>query len=126
MVEGCPKYLVWIKFHGLRDCKNNIFLDVFPPCYFDNILFAKTYLDQDSGDIVGHLLQEISRVKKSMLDMGAPVNAELTSSFCRRFPIVQLGLNIRCKTSIKTHSSYHMEILERYLDIIKEIYIELI
>ena len=68
---------------------------MFPPCSFDNILFKKIYLDQNSREIGNQLPQKISRVTKFMLDRGAFKTVKLTSSHYWRFPLFQGGLEAR-------------------------------
>ena len=48
---------------------------------------------------MGHLPKEISRPTKFLLDRGAEIVAEIESSYYRRFPLIQAGLEIRCKVS---------------------------
>ena len=86
--------------------------------------FSIKVCEQNSCEIVGHLPREISRVTEFMLDRGASVNAELTSSHYRSSPLVQGGLEIRCKISIKMHSSFNKAVFECYKDMVKELYIE--
>jgi len=86
--------------------------------------YAIKVCEQNSNDIVGHLPREISRITKFMLHRGAFVNAELTSRHYRRSPLVQGGLEIKCKISVKTNSSFSKAIFERYKDMVKELYIE--
>ena len=48
--------------------------------------------------------------------------AELASSHYRRSLLVQGGLEIGCKITIKTHSSFNKTVFERNNDIVKELY----
>ena len=55
------------------------------------------------------------------------LNTELTSrpsSHYRRSPLVQGGLEIRCKIAVKTSSSFNKAVFERYKDEVKELYVE--
>ena len=56
---------------------------------------------KSSGEIVGHLPREISRVTKFLLDRGAIVQAILTSTDYRRSPLVQGGLEISCRMVVR-------------------------
>ena len=80
--------------------------------------------EQNLRETFGHHPREISRITKYMLDRGAYVSVELTSSHYRRSPLVQGGLEIRCKVTIKTASSFNKAVLERYKEMTKELYIE--
>ena len=71
-----------------------------------------------NGNAVGHLPQEISRVTKFLLDRGATITAELTSSQYRRSPLVQRGLEIACKT-VRNHM-----LIDRHMDLVKALYTE--
>jgi len=62
----------------------------------DNVdVFAMKVTDL-SGNIRGHLPQEIARITKFLLDRGARVSLILTSDRYRRSPLVQGGLEIPC------------------------------
>lgn len=54
-----------------------------------------------SDQIVGHLLREISRILKFLLDGGAKISFTLTFTNYRRSPLVQSGLEIPCKITVK-------------------------
>ena len=58
--------------------------------------FAIKVADIASGMIVGHLLMEISRVAKFILDRGARVYVILTSTNYCKSSLVQGGLEIPC------------------------------
>ena len=51
-------------------------------------------------ETIGHILMEISRVKKYFIDRGATVTAQLTGFHYRRSPLVQGGLEIPCKITV--------------------------
>ena len=76
-------------------------------------------------NITGHLPREISRVTKFLLDRGAVVYAELTSTNYRRSPLMQGGLEIQCKITVKLHATVknHM-LLDRYKQLVNELYCE--
>jgi len=80
--------------------------------------------DQERNKIVGHLPREISRITKFFLDRNAVVTTELTSSHYRRSPLVQGGLEIRSKVTVKVDSSFNTKVVDRYKAKVKELYIE--
>ena len=45
--------------------------------------------------------REISRITKCIIEQGATKDVELTSDRYRRSPLVQGGLEIKCKVTIK-------------------------
>ena len=49
-----------------------------------------------------------------MLKRGVLENAKLCSSHYWRYPLIQGGLEIKCKISIKMYSSFNMAASERY------------
>ena len=67
---------------------------------------------------MGHLPREISRPTKFLLDRGAEIVAEIESSYYRRFPLIQAGLEIRCKVSATLPGTIknHM-LLDRYKEL---------
>ena len=56
---------------------------------------------KSNGHIAGHLPREISRVTKFLLDRVAVVQATLFTTHYSRSPLVQGGLEIGCKVSVK-------------------------
>ena len=76
-----------------------------------------------NGEIIGHLLKEISRIKY-FLDRGASMYCILSSEHGRS-PLVQGGLEIECQVVIKTRASMLQARLARcYLDLVKDLYTE--
>ena len=69
-----------------------------------------------NGNTVGHLPQEICRVSKFLLDRGATITAELTSTHYRRSPLVQGGLEIACKIIVRMPGTVrnHM-LIDKYI-----------
>ena len=64
-------------------------------CYHESgnpfdIFAIKTYSNQDPR-VVGHLPQEISLITKYLLELGAEIEVQLTSSQYRSSPITQGG-----------------------------------
>ena len=49
---------------------------------------------------VGHLPREISKPTKFLIDRGARVTAEITSSHYRKSPLLQGGLEVLCKITV--------------------------
>ena len=79
----------------------------------------------DEGDIVGHLPRKICRASKFLLDRGAVMNAKLSSSHYRRSPLVQGGMEIPCKITVKMRPTIkNCEILKRFLDMVTSMYAE--
>ena len=70
---------------------------------------------------VGHLPREISRPTKFWLDRGAEIVAEMESSHYRRSPLIQGGLEIRCKVSVTLPGTIknHM-LLDRYKELVNK------
>ena len=82
--------------------------------------FAIKICSQGSQHSVGHLPREISRLTKFILDRGAEVEAKLTSNHYRSSPIIQGGLEIPCKVSIKMRAI----MLKRYEEMVSHLYTE--
>lgn len=80
---------------------------------------------RSTGQTVGHLPREISRVTKFLLDRGAVVHATLTTTDYRRSPLVQGGLEIACKVTVKMPGTVknHM-LMDRYLELVTSLYAE--
>ena len=57
--------------------------------------FAIKTMD-NSGQTVGHLPMELSRITKFLIDRGTKVEAQLSSTSYRRSPLIQGGLEISC------------------------------
>ena len=78
---------------------------------------------KSNGQIVGHLPREISRVTKFLLDRGAVVQATLSTTHYRRSPLVQRGLEIGCKVSVKMPGTTKNHLLmDRYFELVRSIY----
>ena len=74
---------------------------------------------------VGHLPREITRLTKFILDRGAEVKAKLTSNHYRSSPIIQGGLEITCKVSIKMPATMlNRNLLKRYEEMVSHLYTE--
>ena len=75
--------------------------------------------------IVGHLPRKISRITKLLLQRGAVVNAQLTSTHYRRSLILQGALEIACKVTVKLPATVknHM-LLSPYMSLVDSRYCE--
>ena len=97
-------------------------------CYHEfentfNMFAIKMY--KSNGQIVGHLPREISRVTKFLLDRGAVVQATLSTTHYRRSPLVQGGLEIACKVSVKMPGTIKNHLLmDRYFELVRSLYTE--
>ena len=77
--------------------------------------FAIKTCSQGNQQSVGHLPREISRLTKFILDRGTEVKAKLTSNHYCSSPIIQGGLEIPCKVSIKMPATMlNRNMLKRY------------
>ena len=80
---------------------------------------------KDDNEIVGHLPREISRPRKFLIDRGARVTAQITNPHYRKSPLLQGGMEVRCKVSatmpgtIKNHL-----LLDRYKELVEKLYCE--
>ena len=95
----------------------------------DQILecFFETHNPFEVGNenVVGHLPREISRVTKFFMDRGAIVSAQLTGEHYRRFPIVQGGMEIACKVTVKIPGTcINILLMEKYKQLVQQLYIE--
>ena len=97
-------------------------------CYHErdnafDIFVIKT--ESKKGSNFGHLLREVSRVTKFILDRGAKVTATLTSTNFRCSPLAQGGLEIACQVTAKMPATIknHM-ILDRLKELVNDHYAE--
>ena len=86
--------------------------------------FAIKVCERNSEKPVGHLPREISRVTKFIAERGATVNVELTSGYYRMLPLVQSGLEIKCKVTVKIPNATPRQVIERYLVLVEELCVE--
>ena len=56
-------------------------------------------------NIIGHLLREISRETKFLLDRGADITAIPTETHYRRSSLIQGGVEITCLVKVEMHPS---------------------
>ena len=84
----------------------------------------KTY-KQENEAIVGHLPMEISRPTKFLLQRGTLIEATLCSTLYRRSPLVQGGLEIPCKVTIRMPDTIkNRNLIGKYKEMIELLYIE--
>ena len=76
--------------------------------------------------VVGHLPMEISRATKYLLERGAEVSVTITGTHYRRSPLVQGRLEIPCNlvASLPGYSAKNHMLLQKYLEIVKNLYAE--
>jgi len=87
--------------------------------------FAIKVCDVGNENPVGHLPREISRITKFFMDRGAIVSAQLTSEHYRRSPIVQGGMEIPCKVTVKIPGTcINLLLMEKYKQLVEQLYIE--
>ena len=104
--------------------KENENLDCFyePRNVFDQ--FAIKAVDE-RGETVGHLPKEISQITKYFLDRGISMHCKLTSRHYRRSPLVQGGLEIKCKVVIDSRATVlQSRLTAHYLELIQNLYTE--
>ena len=81
--------------------QNNQILECFFETHNPFDRFAIKVCEVGNENAVGHLLREISHVTKFFMDRAAIVSAQLTSEHYRRSPIVQGGMEMACKVTVK-------------------------
>ena len=80
---------------------------------------------KSSGQTVGHLPMELSRITKFLIDRGAKVEAQLSSTNYRRSPLIQGGLEIPCNVIVTMPGTIDNQlILEKYKKLVIEKYTE--
>ena len=65
-----------------------------------NEIFSMKVFKPNSGEIVGYLPMEISRITKFIEDRGANVSLKIRGRHYRRSPLVQDGLEVSCDVTI--------------------------
>ena len=99
-------------------------------CHEQNNVFdqfaIKTTKENHNNQIVGHLPLEVSRVIKYLIDRGAEVTAQLTSTNYQRSPLIQGGLEIPCVVvaKINGHSARNQMILQKFEQLVNDLYAE--
>ena len=68
-----------------------------------------------NGTNVGHIPKELSRVTKYLLDRGATLSLELSSTNYRHSPLVQGGLEFACTVTARMPATVKYQMLiDRY------------
>ena len=75
--------------------------------------------ERNSEKPVGYLPREILRVTKFIIEWGATVDVELTSDYFR-LPLVQGGIEIKCKVTVKVPNATPRQVTERYRSLVEE------
>ena len=135
-VKGCPRFMMTSEkvseffseirgYHYYRNTWNPEESEVLQCSHelendFD--LFAiKTC--KPEGQIVGHLPMEISRVTKFLLGRGPVIIAPLNTTNYRRSPLVQGGLEIASKVTVRMPGTIKIHMLmDRYLELVRTLY----
>ena len=74
---------------------------------------------------VDHLPREISGVTKFFKDRGAIITAQLTSKHYHRPAVVQDGMEIACKVTVKIPGTWvDILLMEKYKQLVEQLYIE--
>ena len=79
-----------------------------------------------SDKVVEHLPVEISRATKYFLDGGSNISVTITGTHYCRLPLVQGGLESPCNLtdSLPGYSQRNHVLLQRYLEILSDLYVE--
>ena len=87
--------------------------------------FAIKVCKVGNENAVCQLPREILRVTKFFLDRGAIVSAQLTSEHYRQSPVVQRGMEIACKVTVKIAGKcVSILLMEKYKQLVQQLYIE--
>ena len=73
---------------------------------------------------VGYLPRETSRVSEFIIERGTTVDVELTSDHYRWSPLVQGGVEIKCKVTVKVLNATRRLVTESYRALVEELYVE--
>ena len=80
---------------------------------------------KDDNEIVGHFPREILRSTKFLIDRGARVTAQITSSHYRKSPLLQGGMEVRCKVSVTIPGTIKNHLLlDHYKELVEKLYCE--
>ena len=85
--------------------------------------FVMKVWERNSQKQVGHLHREVSRVIKLIVDWGAIVDVKSTSDCYRRSLLLQGGLKIKCKVTVK-YPMTPIQVTECYRALDEELYVE--
>ena len=78
----------------------NELLDCFHEQENDFDYFSIKTCKKNNKKTVGHLPREISRPTKFLIERGARIIAQITSSHYRKCPLLQDGLEVWCKVTV--------------------------
>ena len=68
--------------------------------------------------------RETSRVSEFIIERGTTVDVELTSDHYRWSPLVQGGVEIKCKVTVKVLNATRRLVTESYRALVEELYAE--
>ena len=86
--------------------------------------FSIKVCERNSEKPVEYFPPETSRVSKFIIERGTTVDLELTSDHYRWSPLVQGGVEIKCKVTVKVLSATRRLVTERYRALVEELYVE--
>ena len=87
--------------------------------------FAIKVCELGSTTPIGHLPRKISRVTKFFMDRRAIITAQLTSEHYRRSLLVQGGMEIACKVTVKISGTCaNLLVMEKYKQLVDELYVQ--
>ena len=99
---------------------SEIFRCEFEPDNQFDMFAVKVCLDEK---IVGHILREISRPTKFILDRGAQIFATIRSTVVRRSPLFQGGLEVLCMVKVSLPKTVKgQQLLKRYKEMVFKLY----
>ena len=89
-----------------------------------SLAYFKTCSNQDPRAL-SHPPQEISRIRKYLIERGAEIEAQLTSTQYRRSQITQGGTEISCKVIVRMPTTVlNRKLLDRYKELVTDLYSE--
>lgn len=87
--------------------------------------FAIKTMEKRTGRIVGHLPFEVARCIKFLLQRGAIIDAQLSTTNYRRSPLIQGGLEIPCNVTVMMpRTVINKKIIEKLEVLLDLLYIE--
>ena len=74
----------------------------------------------------GHLPMEVSRITKFLMDRGARLTTTLRTTYYRKSPLMQGGLEIPCSVDVYMMSSTVLsrKLIQRYTELVENFYME--
>ena len=78
------------------------------------------------GKMFGHLPMEVSRITKFLMDRGARLTTTLRTTYYRKSPLMQGGLEIPCSMDVYMMSSTVLsrKLIQRYTELVENFYME--